>query len=147
MQVKTWEPLTELEQMRRQMERTLSQLWGRGLDFSAGFVPTVEVYETDRDVVVKAELSGMDARDIGVEVTADSVVLTGEQKRHSEISQDRYYRTEREYGAFTRVVALPHPIAEKQASAEFKNGLLTVRAPLAKPIARETPHKIAIRES
>lgn len=144
MQVKAWEPLTEFEQMRRQMERTIGQLWGRAGEYKSGFVPTVEVFETDRDVIVNAELSGIDPKDVSVEVTAESVILTGEMKRHEEIQDDRYFRTEREYGAFTRVIALPHAINEAQASAAFKHGLLTVRAPLAQPAPRTTPRKVAI---
>jgi HSP20 family protein len=151
MALKRWEPLGELEQMRRQMDRMFGSVFGRGLPGLPGlerattFMPNVEVYETDQDVVVNAELPGMDPKDVSVEITEDSIRLTGELSSSQEIKEDNYFRSERSYGHFERLVPLPNRIKDDEARATFKHGVLTVRAPLAEQVKRTRPHKIEIR--
>ncbi len=141
------DPLSEIEQMRHQMERMFDQMLGRTrmphLE-SAGFsLPPVEVFETDRDVVINAELPGIDPKDVTVEIAEDSVILSGESKLESEIKEDTYYRSERAFGQFRRVIPLPDRIKDQEAKATFKHGLLTIRAPLAEAKKR-AHHKVKI---
>lgn len=148
--LRRWEPTSELEQMRRQVERMFENVLGRGfagmpqLGTTQAFMPNVEVYATGKDVVLNAELPGIDPKDVTVEITEDSVILFGETSSSSEIKEDTYFQSERQYGRFERVIPLPERIKDQEAKATFKNGLLTVRAPLMEPIKRQQPHKVTI---
>lgn len=145
-----WEPLSELERMRRQMDRMVGGMLGGGLtrlprlEETQAFLPNVEVYETDKEVVVNAELPGLDPKDVEVEISEDAITISGETCCSSEIQEDTYFRTERQYGRFERTIALPDQIKDKEAKATFKNGLLTVRAPLVAERKRPKPHKVDI---
>jgi len=150
-----WEPMGELESMRRAMDRMFDQMLGGGslsrmglpsLDVGKGFLPSVEVYATDDEVVVKAELPGLDAKDVNVEILEDQIVLTGELKKEEEIKEDNYYRTERQYGHFERAIPLPNRVRDADAKATFKNGVLTIRAPLAEAVKKPQGRKLQIEE-
>ena len=140
--------------MRRQMDRMFDQMLGSSFGRSFGnlpqleavraFVPNVEVYATDKEVVVKAELPGIDPKDVNLEVTEEAIHLTGELKKEEEIKEDNYYRTERQYGHFERVVPLPNRIKDAEAKATFKNGVLTIRAPLAEEVKKPQARKLKI---
>ncbi|MEB3330192.1 MAG: Hsp20/alpha crystallin family protein [Candidatus Sericytochromatia bacterium] len=146
-----WEPLGELESMRRMMDRMMehmggSRLFGHlpALEGSRAFMPNVEVYTGDNEVVATAELPGLDPEDVEVEITEDAIHLCGECKREEEIREDSYFRSERQYGRFDRTVALPERIKEAEARATFKNGVLTIRAPLAEPQKKAQARKLKI---
>ena len=146
-----WEPMAEMDSMRRMMDRMMEQIGGGrmfaglpALEGSRGFAPSVEVYATDDEVVITAELPGMRPEDVDVEITEDAVHLTGELKKESEIKEDNYYRSERQYGHFERVVPLPNRIKDDQAKASFKHGVLTIRAPFAEPVKKPQTRKLAI---
>lgn len=145
-----WEPLSELDQMQRQMDRMVGQLLGtrmRGLPSLEGAMPTipsVEVFETDGEVVLNCELPGLDPEQVTVEITEDAVQISGELQRSHEVKEDTYYRSERHFGSFRRIVPLPDRINDEEAKATFRNGLLTIRAPLAEAPARPKPHKLEI---
>ena len=149
MAVKRWEPLSEFDRLRRQMNRLFEDVGARGLrlpgfEGTTVFMPNVEVYETDKEVVVNAELAGLDPKDVNVEITQEAISLSGEVSRSREIQEDNYFSSERQYGHFERLVPLPNLIMDQEAKATFKNGLLTVRAPLAEESRRQRPHKIEI---
>lgn len=141
-----WEPLNEVEQVRRQMDRMFSQMLGGMWPGTNGHgMPPVEIYRTDKELVVNVELPGCDPKDVNVEITEDSVRVSGEIHRDQEIKDDHYYRSERAIGKFQRLIALPDPIKEGEAKATFKHGLLTLRAPFAQAQRPTTPRKIAIQ--
>jgi HSP20 family protein len=146
-----WEPLGELESMRRMMDRMLenmggSRLFGHlpSLEGGRTFMPNVEVFTGEDEVVVTAELPGIDPEDVEVEITEDSIHLCGESKREEEIREDTYFRSERQYGRFDRTIALPERIKDAEARASFKNGVLTIRAPLAEPLKKAQARKLKI---
>ncbi len=144
-----WEPISELEPLRRQMDRMLASFVGRGmpgpaLETPLGFSPYVEIYETDKEVVVNAELPGVDPKAVAVETTDDAIILSGETRKHDEIKDDNYYRSERQFGSFRRVIASPSLIKSREAKATFKDGLLTVRVPFADEAAKASPHKVNV---
>ncbi|HEY9720635.1 MAG TPA: Hsp20/alpha crystallin family protein [Oscillatoriaceae cyanobacterium] len=145
MAMKRWEPANDIESMRRQMESLMGRFLGRGLEGGQGFLPNVEVFATDDEVVVNAELPGMKPEEVTVEVNEDAIHLYGENKSEQEVKQDNYYRSERVFGRFDRVIALPEPIKEDEAKATFKNGLLTIRAPLVHHRQTETARKVQIQ--
>lgn len=145
-----WEPGYELGQLRHQMDKVFSQLsgWGfpgmMGIEASHFNVPRVEVLETEKEVIVTAEISGVDPKDLLLEISEDAMFISGEVARESEVAEDKFYHSERNYGTFSRTIQLPHRVKEEKAKATYKNGLLTVRAPLAEKVQRPKASKIAI---
>lgn len=92
-------------------------------------VPAVDLYEEKDEVVVKAELPGLDKKDIEVSLTDSRLTIKGEKKKEEEAKEEDYYYSERSYGAFARVLDLPCKVKSDQVKAAFKNGVLEVRLP------------------
>ena len=90
-----------------------------------------EVTEHDREIVVRIEIPGMVAADLDVEVTDDCLVVTGEKRVDRDEKVGRYHVTERAYGRFRRVVALPAAVEEGEADADYRHGVLKVTLPKA----------------
>lgn len=147
-----WEPMGEIESMRRMMDRMFGQMLASplsglpSLEGARAFSPNVEVYTTENEVVVKAELPGLEAKDVNVEITEDSIHLMGEMKKEEEVTEDNYYRTERQYGHFERLIPLPNRVKDTEAKAAFKHGMLTIRAPLAEEVKKPQSRKLQIEE-
>ena len=94
------------------------------------WVPLVDIFETeDHDVVVKAELPEMAREDIGVTVDHQTLTITGTRKAPADVPEDRYRRVERRYGTFSRSFTLPNTVDSTKVSADYKNGVLTVKLP------------------
>ena len=144
------DPLSEIDAMRRSMEQLVDSMMGGGLPampvlgMGRAFSPNVEVYATDADVVIKAELPGLEAKDVELEITEEAVRLSGEMHKEEEIEEDNYYRSERQYGHFERLIPLPNRVKDDQAKASFKNGVLTIRAPLAEEVKKLQARKLEI---
>lgn len=94
-----------------------------------GFMPRVDVTETDNEIQVSAELPGIDPQHVDVSVSHDVLTISGEKREEREEKEKNYYRTERSYGSFRRSVQLPMEVDTNRADATFKNGLLTVTIP------------------
>lgn len=122
------------------MDEMLQAPFGQAGALSRGF-PSMDVKETDDDVVVSAELPGLAPEDVELYVEAGRLVLRGEKRRESEEKDEDFDRLERSYGSFYRAVDLPAPVDQAKAKASFKNGVLTVRLP--KDEAAK-PRKVAI---
>ncbi len=90
--------------------------------------PAVDVFETDEHMVVKAELPGLDPRDLKVTVTEDSISLRGETAEEHEEKEEGYHWRERRHGLIQRLVPLARHIDPESARASFRNGVLTIRA-------------------
>ena len=93
------------------------------------FTPRVDVREKDKEVVVTAELPGLEEKDVEVELTDEGLTIRGEKKQEHEERGEGYYRAERTYGAFQRFIDLPCQVDGEKAEAEFRNGVLTVTLP------------------
>lgn len=116
---------------------------GWGGTGGALFTPSVDVSETDRDVVVSVELPGLDQKDVAVELDEHSLTLSGEKKEEREEKQGAWLRREARYGSFHRVVPLPAGIDRDKAKAKFRKGVLTVTLP-KRPEARQASHRVTI---
>jgi HSP20 family protein len=93
------------------------------------WVPRLDITETEKNVEVKAELPGLERKDIDITLDRDLLVIKGEKKVEKE-EKDRYYhRVERRYGSFCRSVRLPAKVADKKIDATFKDGVLTITLP------------------
>jgi HSP20 family protein len=99
--------------------------------------PAVDVYEEKDDIVVKAELPGMEKSDIEVNLSDSQLTLRGEKKKEEKIEEENYFRSERSYGAFVRSVQLPAEVQADKVKAAFKNGILEVRLPKTEEAKRK----------
>lgn len=89
----------------------------------------MEVYETEGDVVVRAELPGIDPKHVDITVTDDTLTIKGEARTEQDEKGRNYYRRELRYGSFVRSLALPEEVRGEQAKASYKNGILEIRVP------------------
>jgi HSP20 family protein len=133
------DPFREFATLQDRMNRLFGNMYLRDEDVSARgqWAPPVDIYETENhDLVVKAELPDMTREDIEVTVENNTLTLRGEKKFASEVKEEQYRRIERSYGSFSRSFTLPNSVDATKVSAEYKNGVLTVRLPFreeAKP--------------
>ena len=133
------DPFREFATMQDRLNRLFGNVYLRDEDtgFRGNWVPAVDIYETDNhDLVVRAELAGLNREDIDVTVENDTLVLKGEKKFDTEVKEEYYRRIERTYGSFHRSFTLPNTVDSSKVSAEYKNGVLTVKLPFreeAKP--------------
>jgi len=103
--------------------------------------PIVDVYENDESIVVKAEVPGVDKKDISVDIDNGVLTVKGERKHEEEVKEDRFYRKERVYGKFQRSFRLPEGTDYDKINADFKDGILTVTVPKAE---EKKPKQISI---
>lgn len=96
-----------------------------------------EVSETDDEVRVKAELPGMDEKDVDVSIDGNTLTIRGEKKREREEKRRNYYLSEVSYGQFSRSVELPDGVDREKAKAQFKKGVLTLTLPKTEQGRRE----------
>ena len=124
-----WDPIRELAAMEvDRLNDMFSSFYGEG--FSRGWVPPVDVYETEQhEIVIKAELPDMKREDIGVTFENSVLTLKGERKGEQELSRDRFHRVERFQGSFSRSFTLPATVDASAISASYRDGVLTVRLP------------------
>ena len=135
------DPFRELAAMQDRMARLFGGAYLRDEDtgFRGTWTPAVDIFENDsHDLVLKAELPGMTREDIEVSVENSTLVLKGIKKFEAEVKDEQYRRIERSYGTFHRSFTLPNTVDAGKVTAEFKNGVLTVKLPFreeAKPRA------------
>lgn len=91
--------------------------------------PTVDIFEEGDNVVVKAEIPGMKKEDIDVNITDDTITISGEKKKEEKVEKKDYYRVERSYGSFSRSFRLPKEVQTDKAKATFKDGVLEITVP------------------
>ena len=110
--------------------------WGRFPLTSPGhdtgwdvWAPNVEVFQRNSEVVVRADLPGLNKDDVKVDVTDEAITIQGERKREQEEERGGVYRSERSYGSFRRVIALPEGAITDQAKATFRDGVLEIIVP------------------
>lgn len=106
-------------------------------------MPSVDIFEEGDNVVVKAELPGIRKEDIDVNMTDNTVSISGEKKKEEKVERKNYYRGERSYGAFTRSFRLPVEVQTDKAKASFKEGVLEIRIPKTEE-AKKREKKVSI---
>lgn len=113
---------------------------------AGAFHPSMDVKEGEKEIVIYAELPGMDEKDVELLLEESSLVLKGEKKFEKEDKGEGYHTIERSYGSFHRVISLPREIDLNKAQARFKNGVLTVTLPKLEQ-AKEKGKKIPIQSA
>jgi HSP20 family protein len=135
-----WEPLRELSGLQNEMSRYVHSLL-EGDARTQSWVPALDVWETESEVVYAFDLPGIPEDKIAIEVQDDTLTVSGERVKEQEESGDRFYRFERRFGSFSRGVGLPQGADESKIAASYKDGVLEIRVP--KPEAQK-PRKIQL---
>jgi HSP20 family protein len=142
MAVVRWEPVRELAALQNEMSRFMNQVWGTDTGTgSATWLPAVDVWETEEEVVLAFDLPGVGENDLSIEVDDGTLTVSGERTRHVEQETDRFYRFERRFGQFSRSVTLPQGTDASRIQADVKEGVLEIRVP--KPEQRK-PTRVTI---
>lgn len=115
-------------EMDRLLERFLEPRLG-ALEMVGEWMPKLDLSETKDAYVAKLEVPGVEPKEINVSVRDGLLVMTGEKTREEEEKNEKFYRTERAWGAFTRTIPLPGPVDNEKTTAAFKDGVLTVMLP------------------
>jgi HSP20 family protein len=143
--VESARPVSTFEEVERRFEdffsRPFSMIappWLSVLKMAEGEIaPSIDIYEENGDVVVKAELPGMKKEDIEVNLSEQTIALSGEKKKEEKVEKKGYYRVERSYGSFRRSFTLPSAVRTDDAIARFKDGVLEIRMPKTEEAKRK----------
>jgi HSP20 family protein len=123
-------PFTEMETLRRQFDRMLDE-FGHVNVFGDGnlWKPAVELLNTKEALILKVSLPGIDAKDLDISVTRESVRISGEKRYEKTTEEDDFFHSEFRYGKFERTIGLPVPIQNGKVTADYKDGVLVINLP------------------
>ncbi|NLU52941.1 MAG: Hsp20/alpha crystallin family protein [Clostridiaceae bacterium] len=127
-----WNPFREMDNFSREVN-SFFENWPFGMGLVRSTSPRIDVYQTEKDVVLKAELPGVAKEDLNVIVDEYSIKISGQTRRDEEYKDDNIYRAERFYGSFARTIPLPVEVAADKAKGEYKDGILTITVPKKQP--------------
>ena len=135
MAIVRFEPFRDLVTIQDRMNRLFSEAfrgtragdedWGLG----GSWAPAVDILEQNGNIVLKAELPGVDPKDVEVRVENNTLTLRGERRFDNETKRENYHRVERSYGTFTRSFSLPNVVDTEKIKAEYRDGVLNVTLP------------------
>ncbi|HHV95706.1 MAG TPA: Hsp20/alpha crystallin family protein [Clostridiaceae bacterium] len=124
-----WNPFKDMDFLSREVSNFFESMpfpfWGRTTS------PRVDVYQTEKDVIVKAEIPGVSKEDLNIFIDENSIKLSGQTRKDNEFKDENVYRSERYYGSFSRTIPLPAEVKTEQAKAEYKDGILSIVVPKA----------------
>ena len=136
MAIVRWEPFRDLMGLQERMNRLFDESFrgvGRGADdewaLGGSWAPAVDIYRQDGNIVLKAELPGMDPKDVDIRVENNVLTLRGERKFDDNVQKENYHRVERAYGTFTRSFTLPNVVDTGSIKAEYRDGVLRLTLP------------------
>ncbi|BAT72011.1 HSP20 family protein [Thermosulfidibacter takaii ABI70S6] len=130
MAIQKWDPFKELTSLKTQMDKIFESLLGESEDIKSGsWVPPVDIYETENEIVIKAEVPGVTLNDIEIKLEDDTLVIRGEKKFERDMEKETYHRAERVYGKFQRSFVIPKTIDKEKIKASLKHGVLTIVLP------------------
>jgi HSP20 family protein len=133
MNIIRWDPFRDLATLRERMNRLFEETYtsrGEEKDLVAGtWNPSVDIYEKENELVLKAEVPGIDENDIELKIEDNTLTLKGDRKFEKETKEENYYRIERSYGSFYRSFTLPRNIDQDKIKAACENGILKVTLP------------------
>lgn len=154
-------PFRMLERFADEMDRVFDDFgFGRGwltprLGFgwpgplvgrAEGWLPDIEMLQRNNELLIRADLPGLTKEDVKIEIAENTITIQGERRREHEEEKGGVYRSERSYGSFSRVLALPEGAIADQAKATFKDGVLEITMP-APPESVKRGRKLEITES
>ncbi len=126
--VRYWQPLQEMETLARQLDRLFDDLEGTRQEQPA-WAPAMELRDTGEALELRAQLPGVDAKEIDIQVSKQSVAISGEYRQEHQTENKGYFKSEFRYGKFQRTVKLPVAVDNSQVIADYTNGVLTLTLP------------------
>jgi HSP20 family protein len=127
-----WDPFRDLNVLQDRMNRLFDDAsrWKNGeAAATTTWSPAVDIFETEGDIVVKAELPGMERNDITLNLEKNVLTLKGERRFEKETKEENYHRVERAYGGFSRAFSIPATVDEEKIRADYKDGVLKIVLP------------------
>ncbi len=133
MAIVRWDPFRDLNMLQDRMNRLFDDAgstWRTDEPAATtSWSPSVDIFETEGEIVVKAELPGIDRKDIQLNLENNVLSLRGERKFQKETKDDNYHRIERSYGVFSRAFSIPATVDEERIRADYKDGVLKIVLP------------------
>jgi len=129
MLMRYWQPFTEIETIRQQLDKAFDGLAAVRENSEAAWIPAVELVDAGDNFVLKAQLPGIDPKNVDVQVTREAISISGERRYENTEEKPGYVRSEFRYGKFHRVLPLPAHIQNDSVQAECKDGILTLTLP------------------
>ena len=127
----------EMSKLRRDMDRLFARLWD---DFGMPLIPramriapSVDISETEGDLIITAEIPGINPEDLDLTITEDRLTIKGEMKQELESGDENYHRIERHFGTFSRTLQLPYRVRAEDVRATYEKGILTIVMPKSMP--------------
>src|SRR3954447_8952425 len=141
-----WDPTREVDSLQSEMNRMFDTFFGGGPANQGNgairrWIPPMDLVETDDHLVLRADLPGIDEKDVDIEIKDGVLTVAGERKTEHESKEEGYYRVERAFGHFSRSLSLPDGIDSEKVTANFDRGVLEVKIP--KP-EQTKPHRVQI---
>jgi HSP20 family protein len=126
-----WEPFRGATSLQDQVNRLFNDVFERSGQESSltTWAPAVDIYETEHELVVKADLPEVDPKDLDIRVENNILTIRGERKFEKKVNEDNYLRVERAYGSFARSFTLANTVNSEAIKAEYQNGVLTLTIP------------------
>jgi HSP20 family protein len=121
-----WEPLRELASLQTEMSRFMNGLLEGNGRTTQSWVPALDVWETEDELVYAFDLPGIPEEEIAVEVEDGALTVSAERSRETKVDGDRFYRFERRFGSFSRTIGLPQGVSEDAIEASCENGVLEI---------------------
>lgn len=145
-EITIWRPFQELK---KEMDRLFQEFFGKSYFPErwevVEWAPAVDVSETNDEVIVKADIPGVNAEDIEINIVDNVLTIKGEKKREKEEKKENFYRVERYYGTFMRSIQLPSEIDIEKVKAQYKDGVLKIVLP-KKPESKAKVIKVEIEK-
>ncbi len=144
------ESFGDVQKMRREVDRLLEDIFTvrprhELTPLEVVWEPSVEMFETDAEVVVKAVLPNIDPKQVEITVTSDAITLKGETKHEGEQKERNYYKREMQYGTFLRTLPFVAEVKSTEAKATYKDGVLEVKVPKSER-AKATSVKVKVEQ-
>lgn len=151
-----WDPFRDLVSLREKMNRLFEDaVTSRGEEkelAASSWSPSVDIFETENEIVLTAEIPGIEDKDLEIKIEDNTLTLKGERKFEKETREENYHRIERAYGSFYRSFTLPSTVDQDKIQAEQENGVLKIRLPkkaemkprkvkIVKPLSPDKPKK------
>jgi HSP20 family protein len=121
-----WEPFRELASMQNELSRFMNGLSDSNGGSMQSWVPTADVWETEKEIVYAFDLPGVSENKITVELDEGALTVSADRERSEEVSSERFYRFERRFGSFSRTIGVPQGVTDEDVSADYRDGVLKV---------------------
>jgi len=139
-----WSPFREMSILQNQMNRLFENSlegWSAETEGTGAWAPSADIYETDNDLVLEADLPGIDPKQIDIRVENNILAIRGERRFEPKVERENFHRVERSYGTFARAFTLSTAVDAEKIRATYKNGVLNITLPKAE---QAKPRRIQI---